>query len=272
MKRTFLPIKDYPVYNDYVDKFLTQSKIFNGGSQMSTSRKEFFDKKGTEQLIIELEGLDDGKYRRNGEVILALIPQQKALIGKIQMDFERYKINRINQGYSEPDQMPKEMLDSYYAAEAKLTVLIAEAEEAHKRLTELLKDDPREIDEEKILQFGLRCFTKMHDGIVYKIDGQHVSQLDSGLLVVDDPRSIYDGIDLPSYRKLAREWQLQLQENDRKKLLRLQSEAKAEGKQIPQALPVKSMHRTSINSLPKFPSWAKNHKEIITYDSTSLSK
>lgn len=275
MKRNklFLPASLFPEYNNAVDRYMMASKIFNGGAEKVPSvHTIFFDRRGIEAYILELEGDEEsGKFIKGSEVVLARIPTEKAKLSEIAMRFENYKVNRVNQGFEEPKVYPKELLSEYYEVNARLDVYCGELEELKKHLDEF-KDEVEQESTEDVLKWGLRGFSKLRHGVIEKIDGQKCSITDSGVVIIDDIRSPYDHMAVSDYRKLAKQWNLDRADADRKKLLRNQQQAKSEGKQIPQALPVKSMLRVSINNLPKWPDWAKNYKEVVNDDSTFTTK
>jgi hypothetical protein len=272
MKRNkeFLPATKFPEYNKAVDRYMMASKVFNGGADKIPSvHTVFFDKRNMEAYMLELSGdPESGKYiKRGGEVVLALIPSHKARLNEIAKQFEKYKVNRVNQGFEEPSEMPKELLSELYDTSAKLTVYEGEYEELSKHLSEYA-DEEHENDDDKVLQWGLRQHGKLRNNQLESIDSQRCSQTEDGIIIIDDARSPYNGMAVSDYRKLARQWQLDREDADRKKLLRVQAEAKEKGERIPQALPVKSMHRVNINSLPKWPEFAKTH--LINSDSDSF--
>jgi hypothetical protein len=269
MKRSFLPIKDYPVYNNHVDMLLLASKIFNGGSEKIPSiHTIFFDRKGIEYYILELEGdPETGKLIKDKSVTSARIPAEKARLNEIEKQYEKYKYQRMQGGFEEPTEMPLELLNQWYLTHARLSVYTAELEECRKHLDEFTD----KVDEEsasKVLQWGLRGFSKLRDGQISLLDGQHCSMTDDGIMIIDDERSPYSGMACSDYRKLAKQWISERDDADRKKLLRVQQAAREKGETIPQALPTKSMVHVSINHLPKWPEWAKNFRTKVTNDST----
>jgi hypothetical protein len=212
---------------------------------------------------------DSGKFIKGSEVVLARIPTEKAKLSEIAMRFENFKVNRVNQGFEEPKVYPKELLSEFYEVNARLDVYCGELEELKKHRNEF-EDEVEQESTEDVLKWGLRGFSKLRHGVIEKIDGQRCSITDEGVVIIDDPRSPYDHMAVSDYRKLAKQWLTDRVDADRKKLLRLQSEAKAKGEQIPQAHP-KSMTRISINNLPKWPDWAKSYKEVVNDDSLSTT-
>lgn len=269
MKRNkeFLPATKFPKYHNLVDRLMLASKIFNGGAEKIPSiHTIFWDKKGIEAYMMELSGGESGKIIKNGEVMLGRIPAEKARLNEIARQFENYKVNRVNQGFEEPQSLPIDLQNEYYETHARLTVYESELEELTKHLSEYV-DEEEAKDDDKVLQWGLRGFSHLKNGICEEIDGQKCDFIGDVLCIVKSP--IYAGLSLPDYRKLSKNWLLEREDYARKKLLRIQQEQKLAGKPIPEQLPASSMKRVNISSLPKFPEWAINHLINIESDSST---
>jgi hypothetical protein len=257
MKRIFLPIAQYPVYNDAVDRFMMDSNILNGGSDRVTVHSTYWDRKNIEYHLQEREGDDQGKFIYNGVKSTALIPFIEIKIKAIEDSYEKYKHDRIRSGYAEPTEMPIGILNELYLAKARLTVLFMEAEFLHKQLKEY--KDKEEVDSDAmVLKYGLRCHGKLRDGILVLIDGQKVEDID-GVMTICDSRSPYDQLPVPSYRALAKKWQEDRKVADKERLMQMQAKCKAEGLNIPKQLPVSSMRRVNPSTFPSWPENKVNH-------------
>lgn len=262
MKRTHLPIADFPVYNNAVDLYLVQSDILNGGSMNIGLHSIIMTKGNMEGLLIEIVGDKDGNFRRDNEYQRAAIPFIKSKIRELEKRFVAYQSAQLKEGYEEPEVMPQRMLDEYYTLQARLTVLLAEAEELTKRL-QLYKDAEQKEDDSKVLQYGLRGWATFHTdprllNILQYIDGQRITQTEEGLLIINDPRSPYSGMAVADYRALCKVFFEQQRQKERDKLKLVQGQCRAEGKPVPNHLGAHGMTKVSRESLPKFPASVKN--------------
>ena len=236
MKRTFLPITNYPTYNDAVDTMMLDSSILNGGSDMINIHSISWDRKNIEYHLMEREGDEEGQFIHEGRKSMALIPFIELKIKAIEDSFKKYKIDQVHQGYAEPSEMPIKMLNEYYTLHASKTVLQAEADELRKRLNEY-KDKEQKIDDSMVLAYGPRLFGKLLDGRLHTIDGQNVTEI-GGTMVISDQRSPYYGLSVPDYRDLAIKWRMERKQG---------------------GVFAKAPSKIAKSSLPPFPENAKNY-------------
>jgi hypothetical protein len=274
MKRTYLPIADYKIYNDAVDLYMVQSNILNGGAEtVPNSRTIIWTKDNLEGYLIEIVGNKDGGYLRNGEYGRAAIPFIKLKIRELEEKYTDYQSRQVKEGYEMPEVMPQRMLDEYYQLQARLTVLQAEAEELRKRL-QVYKDSEQKEDDSKVLQYGLVGWATFHTdprllNILQQIDGQRITQTEEGLLIINDPRSPYSGMAVVEYRALCRVFFDQQRQKEKVKLKQVQEQCQLEQKPIPIHLGVQAPRKVSRASLPKWPSGVKNW---LLKDETPIKK
>jgi hypothetical protein len=226
MNRKFLPIKDYPLYNDTVDRLMLQSAVLNSGSDTRPSvHTIFWDETTVRGYLMEIEGDKDGQYFQSGEYYTAKKVKVLVELKKIEDAFVRYKKRRLGEGYEEPTEMPNEMLNEYYTWQARLTVLEAESEFLHKKLKEYT-DKKQSEDDNRVLAFGLQGHGKFHgirasnpdlENVLREMDGQKIAFSAEGVLIISDSRSPYNGMAVFDYRKLCDEWRKDL---TKKKILR----------------------------------------------------
>jgi hypothetical protein len=213
-------------------------------------------------------GTKDGFYEKYGSKQLALIPSCELKLKQIEQKFKDYQLMRVNNGFEKPKEMPLAIQNEFYECEARLSILQGEKELIEERLKQI-KDASAEAEADLMLSFGLRCQGSFHGiGTPYycpeiaraEIDGQFVNQLKDGTLFIDDSRSPYDGMDIPTYRKLAKQWVDDRINADKELLERMQKEAKEQGLPKPWTTGRNLSCKINKASLPPFPSWAINHK------------
>ena len=257
MKRTFLPINDFPAYNNALNYLLVNSNILNTGNDLPSVHSEFWDKQNIIFHIAELQGDSDGNYIHQGSKLKALIPLTQVKIDVLKKKFEEIKKVKVKQGYAAPQIMSKEIMDEFYSLNARLTCHEAELEFLKKKLEEYTDKDQKE-DDNLMLVYGLQAYCKLYENILISIDGQKVSEID-GIMVIDDKRSPYHGLAVEHFRELVKRYQADRKKANQEKLLRMQEEARSKGNFVPKQLPVKSPSRVSISSLPPYPMEYKNY-------------
>ena len=247
MKRDFLPIKDYPVYNDAVDRFMRNSKIFNSGSEQV--QRTFWDRSTIESKLYEIEN--------------SILPASEQNVKDIEEKFVENNRKRLRTGHEEYSTMPEPMLTDYYFLRAQLTVLRGEAEELQKWL-KVYTDHDKEVEDSKVLEYGLRGHGVFHGtratdpnlvDVLKEIDGQVCELTEDEVLIIRDDRSPYNGMLVSDYRRLAKEWQEQRRKAEDEAFKLLQEQYREQGLPAPKP-PVKSPSRVSKSSFPKWPEWA----------------
>ena len=271
MKRKYLPIEKYPVYNKWVNKLLSESAIVNGGSEkIPTAHTILWDRRNLEDELRVIVGEADGFHtKENGNKSMSHIPFVEMRLKEINQTFKIYQKERQRKGYEKPTQMPKDLQDQFYEFEARLTVLHTEKETIETKLKQL-KEAVQKTDDSKVLEYGLKCSFHNHGlqaddpemmNTMKEIDNQMVSQLKDGTLYIDDSRSPYDGLSVPDYRKLAKIWHSERLKADAELLLKMQEIAKENGLPKPASTGRNWSAKVSKQSLPPFPDWATNHKK-----------
>lgn len=271
MKRKYLPIEKYPVYNGWVNKLQLESSILNGGSEkMISAYSTLWDKYNLEAELRVIVGDTDGFHtKENGTKSISHIPFVQMRLKEINQAFKIYQRERQNKGYEKPTQMPKNLQDQFYEFEARFTVLHTEKETIETKLKQM-KEAVQKTDDSKVLENGLKCGFHNHGlnaadpemmNTMKEIDGQMVNQLRDGTLYIDDSRSPYDGLSVPDYRKLAKIWHSDRLKADTEMLAKMQIEAKENGLPRPAETGRNWCASVSLKSLPPFPDWATNHKK-----------
>ncbi|MBN1181803.1 MAG: hypothetical protein JXB49_05905 [Bacteroidales bacterium] len=241
----------YKIYNEHYNMLRLSSQILNGGSIRPSIHMIFWDKQSILGMILELEGNEQGKYFKSGELRYAKIPIVQEQLKSIKNRFYEYQRQKRNEGFEQTDKYPPFLERERLLTEAQLDVLKEELTELNRRLSTYTDQEKTESDS-KVLAYGLRCHCKLKDGRIFTIDGQYVKEI-NGVMTINDQRSPYDKLPVSEYRQLAKQWLSDRKEADRKKLLRLQEQAKAENKPIPQSLGVSAPSKIARASLPKCP-------------------
>ena len=221
-------IEQNKVYNDMYDLQMLQSPIFNTDDTISV-HTILFDKKNIQSEIFRYHGDDKGMLNINGSPYRAYIPAMQDELNKLALQWERMKIQMVNEGFAEPEEMPEDMLNRKYEFEARLDVREKELLELEKRLASFT-DEEKNTDNANMLKFGLMGEGRLQGGILVEIDSQKVVQHKAGHLIIANGK--FAGMSVPDYRKLITSWQEFRKEEDSKKLIKWQEEAKAEGKKF----------------------------------------
>lgn len=247
MKRQFLPIASYPAYNEAVDLYMRNSKVYNSGSEQV--QRTFWDRSSIESKIFEIEN--------------NLIPAVEQKVKDIENSFDDYKQKRIRTGHEEPTSMKPDMLREWYKTIARLTVYRGEVEELRKWLKEY-SDHDQMIEDSKVLAYGLRGYGVFHGtrasnptlvDVLKEIDGQRCELTDDEVLIIRDDRSPYNGMLVSDYRRLSREWLQERSKAEEQAFKLLQEQYEEQGLPVPKS-PAKAPSRVNKSSLPKWPEWA----------------
>jgi len=266
MKRKYLPIEKYPVYNKAYNRYQIESRILNrGGEKMPNVHSILWDETNLRTELQTIVGDKDGLCGRKGQSQMAQIPFVKMQLAKIEERFKAHQQDSVNSGFERPAKMPITLRNEKYQLEARLDILNEEREfiEATlKRMADVIKRE----EDAKVLRYGLTCHFKFHGtgaakpeliNVMKVIDGQMVAQLPDGTLYIEDDRSPYNHMLVSDYRKLAKQWVADQVKAAAKRLKQLQDEAKAEGTIVPQSLGASSPKQVSKANLPKWPEFAK---------------
>lgn len=249
MKRDseFLPIKDWPVYNSYVDLFMNNSKVYNSGSEQV--QRTFWDRSTIESKLYEVTN--------------SIIPANEQRVKDLEASFADLTRQKKRSGLEAPSTMPEPMLTDYYRARAQLTVLRGEAEELHKWLL-VYTDHDKEVDDSKVLEYGLRGHGVFHGtratdpnlvDVLKEIDGQRCELIDDEVLIIRDDRSPYSGMLVSDYRKLCKIWRDERRKAEEQAFKLLEEQYKEQGLPAPKPT-VKAPTRVNKSSLLKWPDWA----------------
>jgi len=176
------------------------------------------------------------------------------------------------QGLEPLAEMPAKMLEKKLEYEALIDV----AEEEVKKLQKTLKEfvDEKEEEENKVLKFGMLQMSKLSrvDGKTYgqvsMIDYQRVGRI-NGTLCIKDLRSQYNGMSVLDYRKLAKVWRKNKDEDNAKRFLAIQKKCKANFETPPDSYMPGLISDPKL--LPDWPKGVKNHYNRIKEEDDSSS-
>jgi len=250
MKREFLPVKDYPAYNQAVDIYMRNSKVYNSGSEQV--QRTFWDRSTIESKLFELEN--------------NLIPASEQKVKDIEEKFAENNRKRLRTGHEEYSTMPEPMLTDYYRERAQITVSKGEVEELQKWL-QVYTDHDQMVEDAKVLQYGLRGHGVFHGTrasnpalaeTLKTIDNQFCELTEEGLLIIKDDRSPYNGMLVSDYRKLCKIWQEDRRKAEEQNYKLLVEQYREQGLSAPKP-PVKAPTKVNKSSLPKWPQWAKKY-------------
>jgi len=253
-KRKYLPISKYPVYSKEFDRLRMASNILNENPQISV-HTIFWDKALLKTKLIEIVG--------------NFIPTAQEKLQDIKYQFEDYQNQCRNSGFDVPTELTEDLQDMKYRLDANLDVLFEEKELIQERL-KAISDQVEKVDEARVLQYGLQCAgsfkgigTPWYQPEIAPamIDGQRLEMLArEKILVISEPSSIFYGMAVSDYRKLAKTWMSDRLKADEELLKRLQMEAKAEGLPKPNSTGRNLHCSISKADLPNWPEGVKNWK------------
>ncbi len=271
--------KEYQTYTDFYIRYKMSSRVLNP-NDMPNMDSIFFDKENITTELLTRIGDQFGKYFRGNTETTAYIPYLELRLAEIEERFKAYQKQRVNTGYPEPQEMPKELLKEKLNWQARLDVTDVEIENLTKRLKSF-KDEDEKKEEDHVLEYGLlgnghfwgsQAPTLDLINILKEIDGQRITQTSEGLLIINDSRSLYSGMSVANYRALCNTWRDVQKKRSREKLKALQLKAREEGLPMPAHLPARSPVKVSKNSLPAWPEGIKNYLEEPEESSTVIKR
>jgi hypothetical protein len=245
-----------------------ESNILNQESKPTIS-SIFFDKTNIQTEIQKI----------NSEKVKNSLPDLQNQLDDLEQEFKYYQKERIGQGYEKPLSMTQEQKEKKWNIEARIDIVSEELELLQDKLKNLNEKVVKESNA-NMLRWGLQCASKNHGlnqpndkliGQMAILDGQRVSMCPSGILIIDDEASPYNGMAVSDYRKLSKQWHADRLKKDDELLIILQKNAKLNGDPIPRATEQSFNRTVSKADLPKFPDWAKKYsmkvvdEEEVTY-------
>jgi hypothetical protein len=269
--------KDYQTYTDFYRRYKMASNILNQSGTPDIN-SVFFDKVNIKTELLTRIGDQYGKYQRGGSEMTAYLPYLNKMLEIIEERFKAHQKQRLNAGYAEPTEMPRELLKEKLNYEARLDITNVEIEFLAKRLKTFTDVEEAKTDGE-VLQFGCVASCHFHGtqaltidliNILKEIDGQKIGQTSSGLLIIRDERSPYNGMSVADYRgTICNQFLAERKALDRERLKKLKALAREEGLPIPHQLSPRGPVKVSKSSLPKWPDSVRNYiTEPETEDSS----
>jgi hypothetical protein len=260
IKRRYTQSKpEYRQYSDFFDRFLLQSNILNntGGETIMVDRIVSNNLTAIKSTLYELEGDEANVYEKKKNItIRATIPVTERALEMVHERFELFCQMRQNLGHPKPTQWPKELLTERLRLEARLDVHKREAE--HLRdLLDKAQEVKKQIDSEKVLQFGPRGNGELRNGELVKIDYQECG-FKFGTLMITDDNSPYKGMSVENYRTHIVKPFRDAQNKLLKKLHDQKKKEMDENRFTRVIIPSYGTKKVSRNSLPPWPAGVDN--------------
>lgn len=187
IKRRYKDVRlpEHPIYNDFFDKALKDSRVFNkdGFSAITTI---FWDRTAIETEIKILQE--------------ASVPELRKQVQECESRFESYCQQREAAGYDRPTTWPPHLLKGRCQAEARLDVSLREIEFLQSKLATMFVEPERKRSDEKVLAFGPLGSGKLREGVLAELDGQRCQLID-GVLIITEESSPYHGMRVRDYRE-----------------------------------------------------------------------
>jgi hypothetical protein len=249
----------FELYFKYYSVFQLGSVFLNAGNNIAIGvDAKFYDEQNLKNELVHYTGRNQtGLFKKDGQDVLALIPSAKAELSALEENFKRHQINKKNQGF-EVTEYDSKVLDRKLYWEALIDTMEMEVIFIEKKLATFV-DKVEEVDNSKVLCYGLQGSIKQEGGKVKMIDFQKVSMIDD-INCIDDPRSPYDGLSLLDYRKLCSVFYQEQKRKAKGKLLQAQAECRERGIPVVSHIGATTFKRVNKSNLPPFPADCVNHK------------
>lgn len=267
---------EQPVYDKHFNRMFVKSWILNQG--VRENNIELFgkltSKQSCEAELLRLAGNENGLYFRPDTHEFAV---NELAIAKENLNVANGRVSewqrlQVAQGRDDDIQnLPQAISDHIMMAQATVDIIKAEIKHL-KKLAKEFQDKEVKTQPTNILRAGPGAFFERGDDPLFEIDDMRVGFVDGVLLIVDD-RPCYDGqpnpyrgMALPDYRKMARKWRKEVEQEywqRRAELEAEQREAAVKGEPHPGAdsLPVPGLNPMPRDRWPEWPPNAINYIE-----------
>jgi hypothetical protein len=255
-----------PVYDQQFLNLKNESIFLSPREQNLGMGTMFWDKQTLSNEVVKYKGNAKGEYVENTTAKQSLIPSVLNKLKSLDLEFKEYQKDQENQGFDVPEMLP-EMLERKSRLEAERDIFYEELAKIENKLKNYVEEVDHSSDA-LVLKYGLMQEVWLNDNVIREIDGQKVTKTEEGILIINDTRSPYSGMLVASYRKLAKQWCEDILKKDAEYLAKIQEEAKAAGKDLPQAF-------TSLGGgIPKseLPVWPEGVKNYLTDDYSKRTK
>lgn len=208
------------------------------------------------------KGDENGEYFKDGIPYGAVIPLLRREIADLRDKVNDTKQRLQNEGFP-PDQVAKHLQPDHeklLEKEAAMDVARNEVVQIVQWIDDIKKKQEKQREIREVLPYGPRRSRSLKDGVLSEIDGQRVSKI-NGVLLIDDPKSPYDGMSIDDYHKLAEAWSKQRRQAERNKLKAMQDEARKKGEILPRQATPGGIRKVKRQNLPPWPDGVVNHKE-----------
>jgi len=192
-------------YDHFYTQFHSLNPVLSETGRQTVGGDFYKDADNLRKWQNEIEGSPDGTILKNKNRVLASLPQARKNLKAAMDEFEKERQTAINSGKIPPQDPSRELAEKIYKAEARVDVERLALARVKERLAAIREKNPDKFNPD-VLPYGPVESAKMNaDNILREIDGQTVSLIKKNL-VIDDPRSPYDGMSVPEYRKMAKAW------------------------------------------------------------------
>jgi hypothetical protein len=261
-----------PIRDKEYERLRKESFLFGSRQTMFNLN----EKSGLQSALNIIKGDEEGRYFSASErkSYPAQRTELKAEIAACEKEFERFQTQRVNAGYRRTETWPQLLRERKLKLEAALIVCEEEISELKKRILSFVEKVEAEEDR-NILKYGPRGSGRLRNGKLCEVDGQRVVEINGRLIIDIGP---FDGLEVSCYMDVVDAWKAELRRQDAEKLALLQAEAKRFGKDIPKALPFKSLKTVNVNSLPGWPVdretglAARNWKKHVVEESSGMKR
>lgn len=274
MKRRF-PTGKNEYYDQQYMRLKNESQVLAGPSFVGSVHNQIFDESGllAYKNMLTGEGTSEKEQDEDEEAAVEIgsaipftgkIPRVKRQLREFDKKVRSMQIDDVLQGKEvrAPKQMPVKLLEEQLLLFARLDIYLLELEKVTEKL-DALKEVEQVADDHMVLAYGLICTGQLFNSQLNEIDSQTVEKY-QGILIIKDERSPYNGMSVVDYRQLAKDWQEERAELDRKHLIVLQEVARKENKVVPRSYTsVTGYMRIPKAYLPPWPEGITNYLETV---------
>lgn len=248
-------VGDHPEYDRVFDIKNMESPILNPKATSimnATTVDQMNSREGLNILLSEWRGDDSGFWNNGGVKVPSKLKIAELAIKNIQLSFETRQQRQVNSGRAVSKKMPPDMLDELHRAEAVVDIHLSEIAALEKRLSELVAVSDQS-SKTKVLERGPGGSGQMKGGVLVLLDGQIIKQNSDGVLIIDDERSPYHGMETADYfEHIVKPW------SAARDKLYTELCAKARIAVLAGAAPGSQITR----ALPPNPEWPENVKKV----------
>ncbi len=278
-RKEFKNSGDNPRYDFFYDHFRYSSDILHG---RNTFGMTLSDLRGCQNALASLIGNSKdqpGYYKVEGKYKIALLPSLELDEKIILLEHENYYCQRkVNSGFRIPTVWSPDLLEKKNRVMARIDVCRDEITAIEKKIAEF--EASKVASENEFLQWG--PMGGAHGGFVngiareiIELDGQRVDIVNRIPTIVEETSPYRWVLCCDYYDYILTAWRAQRKVLDAELLIRLQEQARAEGRPIPKQTPIRGAFKIPKSALPKlsdFPMIKLNMPETSEITETVTSK